>query len=109
MTIGLVFPPLTTGSTPNSTEFIAQLVAPVTYGWTGLSVGGTMADSLLFTLWPYNNEVILGPRWTRFASFLILLGLIIKVQSFALLSFAVDMFYRLYMKGLSLRCSLTPP
>lgn len=64
ITVGLVFPPLTTATTPNATEFIAQLVAPVNYGWTGLSVGGTMANSLLFTLWPNGDEIIFGPRWT---------------------------------------------
>jgi len=61
ITMGLVFPPLT--STP-SNEYIIQLVAPVSYGWTGFSAGGSMADSLLFTLWPYNNKVMLGARWT---------------------------------------------
>ncbi|KAI0345356.1 carbohydrate-binding cytochrome b562 [Trametopsis cervina] len=61
VTVGFVFPPV---STPASNEYIIQLVAPVTNGWTGLSAGGTMADSLLFTLWPYNDQIILGPRWT---------------------------------------------
>ena len=60
VTVGFVFPPVTT---PPSNEYIIQLVAPVTNGWTGMSAGGTMADSLLFTLWPYNGEIILGPRW----------------------------------------------
>ncbi|EGO21045.1 carbohydrate-binding module family 1 protein [Serpula lacrymans var. lacrymans S7.9] len=64
ITVGLVLPPLSTGTTPNATEFVAELIAPASYGWTGLSVGGTMADSLLFTMWPYNGEVIFGPRWT---------------------------------------------
>ncbi|KII89157.1 hypothetical protein PLICRDRAFT_40791 [Plicaturopsis crispa FD-325 SS-3] len=66
ITIGLVLPPLepTGSSTANSTEFIAQIVAPASYGWTGLSVGGTMANSLLFPVWPSGDDVILGPRWT---------------------------------------------
>ncbi|KAI0797654.1 carbohydrate-binding cytochrome b562 [Abortiporus biennis] len=61
MTIGLVFPPL---STPPSDEYMVQMVAPASFGWSGLSVGGTMADSLLFTLWPYNDQIMLGTRWT---------------------------------------------
>ncbi len=61
ITMGLVFPPPT--SSP-SNEYIVQLVAPVSYGWTGFSAGGSMADSLLFTLWPYNNKIMLGARWT---------------------------------------------
>ena len=63
VTVGFVLPPVTT---PPSDEFIVQMVAPVTDGYSGLSVGGTMANSLLFTLWPYNNEIILGPRWTSY-------------------------------------------
>lgn len=61
VTVGFVFPPVTT---PASNEYIVQLVAPVFNGYTGLSVGGSMANSLLFTLWPFNNKVILGARWT---------------------------------------------
>lgn len=62
MTIGVVLPP---ASTPPATDLIIQLIAPVSYGWSGLSLGGQMSDSLLFTLWPYESEVILGPRWTE--------------------------------------------
>lgn len=61
MTVGLVLPPLTD---PPEDEYIVQIVAPSSYGWTGVSAGGTMADSLLFTLWPYNGEIILGTRWS---------------------------------------------
>ncbi|PSR83065.1 hypothetical protein PHLCEN_2v5869 [Hermanssonia centrifuga] len=61
VTMGFVFPPVTT---PPSNEFIIQLIAPITNGYTGISLGGQMANSLLFTLWPYDNELILGPRWT---------------------------------------------
>ncbi|KIP12262.1 carbohydrate-binding module family 1 protein [Phlebiopsis gigantea 11061_1 CR5-6] len=61
VTVGLVLPPL---STPPSDELIVQMVAPVSNGYTGISLGGTMADSLLFTLWPNDDKVILGPRWT---------------------------------------------
>lgn len=57
MTMGIVLPEA------NSTEFIFQLVAPVTYGWTGVSMGGQMADSLLFVMWPYNDGIILSSRW----------------------------------------------
>ncbi|EIW84939.1 carbohydrate-binding module family 1 protein [Coniophora puteana RWD-64-598 SS2] len=64
ITIGVVLPPLTTGSTPNATEFIAELIAPASFGWTGLSMGGQMANSLLFTMWPNNGKVMFGPRWS---------------------------------------------
>ncbi|KAI8989711.1 hypothetical protein BD414DRAFT_484998 [Trametes punicea] len=61
MTIGLVLPP---DSTPPSDEYIVNFVVPVSYGWSGISMGGQMANSLLFTMWPYNTEIMLGSRWT---------------------------------------------
>lgn len=64
ITVGIVLPPLSTGSTPNSTEFIAEIVAPVSYGWTGVSMGGQMANSLLFVTWPNGEDVVFSPRWT---------------------------------------------
>ena len=45
ITIGLLMPESNT-----TTEFVAQIVAPATYGYTGLSMAGTMADSLLFVI-----------------------------------------------------------
>ena len=63
MTVGFVFPPVTT---PPSDEYIVQIVAPANYGWTGVSAGGTMTDSLLFTMWPYNGKIMLGTRWTSY-------------------------------------------
>ena len=62
MTIGVVLPP---DSTPVSDEYIVNLVAPVSYGWTGISMGGQMSNSLLFTMWPYNSNIMLGPRWAE--------------------------------------------
>jgi hypothetical protein len=59
--MGFVLPPL---STPPANELIIQVVAPVTNGYTGISLGGQMSNSLLFTLWPNGNQVILGPRWS---------------------------------------------
>lgn len=41
VTLGLVFPP--TGSTgATATEFVVEIIAPVTAGWVGLSLGGAM-------------------------------------------------------------------
>ncbi len=62
MTIGVVLPPV---STPPSDEYIVQLVAPASYGWTGISMGGQMSNSLLFPLWIDDNKIMLGPRWTE--------------------------------------------
>ncbi|KAF8582996.1 carbohydrate-binding module family 1 protein [Ramaria rubella] len=59
--VGVVLPPLTT---PPSSEFITQIVAPNTYGYTGVSMAGTMADSLLFVLWPNGDDVVFSTRWT---------------------------------------------
>lgn len=63
MTVGFVSPPVTT---PSSDEYIVQIVAPASYGWTGVSAGGTMADSLLFVLWPNDDKIMLGTRWTSY-------------------------------------------
>ena len=62
MTIGLILPPI---STPPSDEYIVQIVAPASYGWTGISMGGQMSNSLLFPLWTNSNKIMLGPRWTE--------------------------------------------
>lgn len=59
--VGFVLPPLTT---PPATEYIVQLVAPLSYGYTGASMAGTMADSLLFVFWPDGDDVIFSTRWT---------------------------------------------
>ncbi|GJJ08099.1 hypothetical protein Clacol_002307 [Clathrus columnatus] len=59
--VGIILPPLTT---PPSTEYIVQLVAPISYGWTGASMGGQMADSLLFVFWPSGDDVVFSSRWT---------------------------------------------
>ncbi|THH31442.1 hypothetical protein EUX98_g2762 [Antrodiella citrinella] len=59
VTFGFIFPPITT---PSTNEYIVQIVAPVSYGWTGLSVGGSMLNSLLFTLWPNGQQPIVGTR-----------------------------------------------
>ncbi|KAH8083283.1 hypothetical protein BXZ70DRAFT_995498 [Cristinia sonorae] len=61
ITIGLVFPPL---SSPPSDEYIVQIVTPVNYGWTGVSVGGSMVNSLLFTLWSFGQQPVISTRWT---------------------------------------------
>ncbi|KAI0647339.1 hypothetical protein C8Q79DRAFT_1009446 [Trametes meyenii] len=60
MTIGIVLPP---DATPASTEYLVNMVAPVSFGWSGISMGGQMSNSLLFTMWPDNSKIMLGPRW----------------------------------------------
>lgn len=65
MTIGVVLPSL---ATPPSDEYIVQMVAPVDYGWSGLSMGGQMSNSLLFPFWPNGKDIVLGSRWTECVS-----------------------------------------
>lgn len=60
ITVGFVLP-----EDDTSTEYIVQMVAPVTYGYTGISMGGTMANSLLFVMWPNDNEIVFSTRWTK--------------------------------------------
>jgi len=59
ITVGFILP-----EDDTSTEYIVQMVAPVTYGYTGVSMGGTMANSLLFVMWPYDNEIVFSTRWS---------------------------------------------
>ena len=59
ITVGVVLP-----TDETSTEYIVQMAAPAAYGWTGVSMGGQMANSLLFVMWPNDNEVVLSTRWT---------------------------------------------
>ncbi|KAI0372944.1 CBD9-like protein [Pilatotrama ljubarskyi] len=61
MTVGVVLPP---DATPASNEYIVNFVVPASYGWTGISMGGQMSNSLLFTMWPDNTKIMLGARWT---------------------------------------------
>jgi len=60
ITVGFVLP-----EDDTSTEYIVQMVAPVSYGYTGISMGGTMANSLLFVMWPNDNEIVFSTRWTN--------------------------------------------
>lgn len=45
-------------------EYIVQMVAPVSYGYTGVSMSGTMANGLLFVMWPNAGEIVFSTRWT---------------------------------------------
>ncbi|KAI0822858.1 CBD9-like protein [Trametes gibbosa] len=62
MTIGIVLPP---DATPASDEYLVNFIVPASFGWSGISMGGQMANSLLFTMWPNGDEIMLGARWTN--------------------------------------------
>lgn len=55
---GMVFPETIT------TDFIAQLVVPLTdgAGWGGISFGGAMTEHLMFIAWPNGDEVMTSFR-----------------------------------------------
>ena len=59
-TVGFVMPPVTN---PPLNEFIVQITAPSSTGWTGVSLGGSMTMSLLLTMWPYQQQVVVA-SWT---------------------------------------------
>ena len=61
VTYGFVFPPLT--ETNETTEFIGEIVTPVSNQWIGVALGGQMADDLLLVLWPNGDEIMYSPRW----------------------------------------------
>ena len=52
-----------------SNEYAFEIVAPASYGYTGVSMGGQMADSLLFVVWPNAGEVVFSTRWTSWVFF----------------------------------------
>ncbi len=81
VTIGVVLLPL---ATPPSDEYIVQIVVPVSYGWSGVSMGGQMANSLLFPFWPNGEDIVLGPRWAECAPFLICVLLTTNAALFCL-------------------------
>ncbi|TDL27219.1 hypothetical protein BD410DRAFT_824977 [Rickenella mellea] len=64
VSFGIVMPPLSSGSAANSTEFIGEIIAPASYGWTGISIGGGMTTSLLLVTWPNGKTPVLSARWT---------------------------------------------
>lgn len=61
MTYGFVFPPTT--ETNETTEFIGEIITPVSNEWVGLAFGGQMVDNLLLVLWPNGDEIMYSPRW----------------------------------------------
>ncbi|KDQ52894.1 carbohydrate-binding module 1 protein [Jaapia argillacea MUCL 33604] len=63
VTYGAVFPPLAT-SGANPTEFIGEIVAPLAAEWIGLSLGGSMTDSLLLVAWPNAGNIVYSTRYT---------------------------------------------
>jgi cellobiose dehydrogenase (acceptor) len=56
--IGQVFPTSTTGS-----EFIAEVVAPISIKWAGLALGGAMNGNPLVMAWPNGNTIVTSVRW----------------------------------------------
>jgi cellobiose dehydrogenase (acceptor) len=47
------------------TDFIGEILAPISAAWVGFSLGGSMADSLLLLVWPNGNEFVTNTRWTE--------------------------------------------
>jgi cellobiose dehydrogenase (acceptor) len=41
-----------------TTDFIGQIVAPITEGWAGGSMGQSMTGNLLIVAWPNGDEVM---------------------------------------------------
>lgn len=55
---GIVLPQADT-----STEFIGEIVAPITAKWIGWAFGGAMIGDLLLVAWPNGNEIVASPRY----------------------------------------------
>jgi len=46
----------------DSGEFIMEVTAPSTFGWTGVALGESMLQNLMLVVWPNGNEVMVSPR-----------------------------------------------
>jgi cellobiose dehydrogenase (acceptor) len=64
VTYGFVFPPLVS-SGAQSTEFIGEVVAPLSAAWIGVALGGAMNGDLLLVAWPNGNQIVSSTRWAR--------------------------------------------
>ncbi|KAI0055955.1 cellobiose dehydrogenase [Artomyces pyxidatus] len=62
VTYGAVFPPLSS-SGDQPTEFIAEIVAPISKPWVGIVLGGSMLDNLILVAWPNGNSVVSSARY----------------------------------------------
>ncbi|KAF5354114.1 hypothetical protein D9756_007316 [Leucocoprinus leucothites] len=61
VTYGYVFPPLdSTGSL--ASEFIGEIVAPISTKWAGVSPGGAMLQNLLLVAWADGNSIVRSAR-----------------------------------------------
>jgi cellobiose dehydrogenase (acceptor) len=58
VTIGTVFPTSTTG-----TEFIGEIVAPISVKWAAIALGGAMIGNPLLMAWPYGSTIVTSTRW----------------------------------------------
>ncbi|KAI0047488.1 iron reductase domain protein [Auriscalpium vulgare] len=64
ITIGAVFPPLLS-SGAQSTEFIGEIVAPISTGYIGIAIGGHMVGDLLIVAWPNGNSTVASTRYAN--------------------------------------------
>ncbi|GJJ08611.1 hypothetical protein Clacol_002830 [Clathrus columnatus] len=62
VTYAAVFPEISVSANP-PTEFLGEIIAPISNAWVGLSVGGAMLDSLLLVAWPNGNDIVFSPRY----------------------------------------------
>ncbi|KAG8687354.1 hypothetical protein FRC12_017219 [Ceratobasidium sp. 428] len=57
--LSTAFPASTT-----ATEFIGEIVAPISAKWVGWSLGGGMNNNLLVVAWPNGNSIVSSTRYT---------------------------------------------
>jgi cellobiose dehydrogenase (acceptor) len=55
--VGFIFPSSTTG-----TEFVGELVVPISKTWAGISLGGGMNGPPLIMAWVNNNKIVYSTR-----------------------------------------------
>ncbi|KAG8697384.1 hypothetical protein FRC08_006563 [Ceratobasidium sp. 394] len=51
-------------SAASPTEFVGEIVAPISAKWVGWSLGGGMNNNLLLVAWPNGNSIVSSTRYT---------------------------------------------
>ena len=61
--------PVTSSSSADSSDILATVQAPGSLGWVAFGFGTGMSGSLIFVLWPNNNNVVVSSRLGTYLSF----------------------------------------
>jgi cellobiose dehydrogenase (acceptor) len=58
--------PTTAQTTSDTADILVAVQAPGSLGWVGMGFGQQMVGSLVFVMWPNNNNVVVSPRYAMY-------------------------------------------